>query len=155
MTATGACRCGACRIEIAVDALPPVYACHCHICQRWSGSAFSLQAIVPEATLTIGGPVVVYEIVTDDRTSSQRVCSVCHSRLYNTNTRRPGVAVVRAGTLDQSEELACVAHIFTAYKLAWVTIPEDVPSWPEAAAPAEFIAALTRSAPPPSSPSAS
>ena len=155
MVLTGGCRCGACRYDIAGQTLPPVYACHCHICQRWSGSAFSLQALVPEAALSVTGPVVIYEITTKDRTSSQRVCGVCHSRLYNTNTRRPCVAVVRAGTLDRSEELVCMAHIYTAYKQRWVEIPDDVPHWAEAAAPAEFAAALTRSAPLPPSPSAS
>ena len=155
MTITGGCRCGACRYELALNALPPVYACHCHICQRWSGSAFSLQAIVTEAVLTVSGPVVTYEITTGDRTSSQRLCGTCHARLYNTNTRRPGLAVVRAGTLDRSEELVCRAHIYTATKQAWVTIPGDVPHWPDAAPPADFAAALTRSGPPPRAPSAS
>lgn len=136
---SGGCRCGACRYEIALDALPPVYACHCHICQRWSGSAFSLQALVQEDALSVTGPVAIYELVTEDRTSIQRLCGTCHSRLYNTNTRRPGVAVVRAGTLDRSEELACRAHIFTAYKQGWVTIPPDVPSWPEAAPAMDFV----------------
>jgi hypothetical protein len=50
---------------------------------------------------------------------------------------------VRAGTLDRSEELDCVAHIFTAYRQRWVTIPVDVPSWPEAAPPADFVQTLT------------
>ncbi|MBS0283131.1 MAG: GFA family protein, partial [Proteobacteria bacterium] len=107
MTITGGCRCGACRYELALDALPPVYACHCHICQRASGSAFSVQALVPEASLTVTGPIVVHEIATEDRISIQRFCGTCHARVYNTNTRRPGIAVVRAGTLDRSEELEC------------------------------------------------
>lgn len=144
MTITGGCRCGACRYEIARGELPPVYACHCHIRQRASGSAFSLQALVPEASLTVTGPVIVHEITTEDRTSIQRFCSVCHARVYNTNTRRPGIAVVRAGTLDRPEELACRAHIYTATKQAWLTLPNDVPQWPDAAPPADFVAALTR-----------
>lgn len=138
----GGCRCGACRYEIALDALPLVYACHCHICQRWTGSAFSVQAIVPEQALTISGPLTIYEKTTEDRTSTQRICAVCHSRLYNTNTRRLGVAVVRAGTLDRSEELVCSAHIFTAYKQAWVVLPDGVPSWPEAPDQTAFRQAL-------------
>ena len=142
MTVEGGCRCGACRYTLASDDLPPVYACHCHICQRWSGSAFSVQALVPEAALTVSGPVVLYEKRTEDRTSVQRVCGICHSRLYNTNTRRPGVAVVRAGTLDRSEELECRAHIFTAYKQGWVALDPDVLQWAEAADPAPFMAAL-------------
>ena len=143
MTVTGQCRCGACRYDIAVDALPAVYACHCHMCQRLSGSAFSLQALVAEDRLVVTGPVIVREVVTEDRTSVQRYCGECLVRIYNTNTRRPGIAVVRAGTLDRSEELACRAHIFTAYKQGWVDLPDDVPQWPEAPEPDAFIAAMT------------
>ena len=143
MTIRGKCRCGACSYEIAIDELPRVYACHCHVCQRWTGSAFSLQALVPEDRLAVSGPLVVQEITTEDRTSVQRSCGACHSRVYNTNTRRPGVAVVRAGTLDRSEEVDCVAHIFTAYRQRWVAIPAEVPSWPEAPPPADFLRALT------------
>jgi hypothetical protein len=155
VTIAGGCRCWACRYEIAAEALPAVYACHCHLRQRWSGSAFSLQALVPEAALTLSGPIAVYERTTEDRTSAQRMCAECHSRLYNTNTRRPGVAVVRAGTLDRSEEVECRAHIFTNYKQAWFDLPMDVPQWPEAAPPMDFVATLTRSGPPRPSPSAS
>lgn len=142
MTITGGCRCGACRYELALEALPPVYACHCHICQRATGSAFSVQALVPEDRLTVTGPIVKREIETGGRLSIQRFCGECHARVYNTNTRRPGIAVVRAGTLDRSEELACRAHIFTNYRQRWVAIPGDVPQWPEAPSAAAFIAAL-------------
>ena len=91
MSITGQCRCGACRYEIAIDELPAVYACHCHVCQRVSGSAFSVQALVAEDKLTVTGPIVVREIVTEDRTSIQRFCGECLARVYNTNTRRPGI----------------------------------------------------------------
>lgn len=128
----GGCRCGETRYTIALDALPPAYACHCHQCQRWSGSAFAIQLLIPEAALSVTGPVIVYERHTEDRTSFQRICSTCHTRIYNTNTRRPGVAVVRAGTLDRSEELECVAHIFTATRQGWLAIPEGVANWPDA-----------------------
>lgn len=140
MTIEGGCRCGATRYALALDAVPPAYACHCHQCQRWSGSALAIQILVPEAALTVAGPVAVYERTTEDRTSTQRVCGVCHSRIYNSNTRRPGVAVLRAGTLDRSEELDCVAHIFTSSRQHWLKIPEDVPSWSEAAPLADLFA---------------
>lgn len=140
----GGCRCGAVRYTLAMDALPAIYACHCHQCQRWTGSAFSVQALIAESVISVDGPVAVYERVTEDRTSTQYVCATCHSRIYNTNTRRPGVAVVRAGTIDRSEELVCKAHIFVAYKQAWVGIPEEVPNWPEMPPPVELMAALVK-----------
>lgn len=142
MSITGGCRCGAVRYTLAIDGLPRAYACHCHQCQRWSGSAFSLQAMVPESAIALSGPVVSFEKVTEDRTSKQYVCGECHGRVYNTNTRRPGIAVVRAGTLDRSEELECAFHIYTAHKQQWFELPGDVPAWLEIGAPEEMIAAL-------------
>lgn len=141
----GGCRCGSVRYVLAVDALPPVYACHCHICQRMSGSAFSLQALVAEASLDVSGPIVTREITTEDRTSVQRFCGSCLARIYNTKTRRPGIAVIRAGTLDRSEELECRAHIYTATKQAWFAIADGVPSWPDVP-DATFAALMMRRA---------
>jgi hypothetical protein len=137
----GGCRCGAVRYKVKTDRLPKVYACHCLDCQTWSGSAFSLQFFVPEDTLEVTGTPYLYERVSDDgqRTSRQRGCSICITRVYNTNTRRPGFAVVRAGTLDASDRLTIAAHIWTKRKLKGIDIPTDVPSWPEGAPPEQFI----------------
>ena len=142
---TGGCRCGRVRYRVAIAGLPRVYACHCRDCQTWSGSAFSTQFILPEAQIEVTGEPALFELTSPDgqRTSRQRGCPVCFSRVYNTNTRRPGLAVVRAGTLDRSDELSIVAHIWTKRKLEGVEIPAVLPTWEEAAPPADFIAALT------------
>jgi hypothetical protein len=141
----GGCRCGRVRYRAALPALPRVYACHCLDCQTWSGSAFSTQFLLPEDRLEVTGEPALYERTAPegDRTSYQRGCPVCFTRIYNTNTRRPGLAVVRAGTLDHSDELSIVAHIWTRRKLGGIEIPEGLPTWEEAAPPAEFIAALS------------
>ena len=141
----GGCRCGAVRYELALDALPSTYACHCIDCQTWSGSAFSQQTFLPEAALTVTGPVAVYAFTTPSgSTSTQRMCAVCHARIYNTNSARPKVVVVRAGTLDRSDELRVVAHIWLKRKQPWLTLPEGVPSWPESAPASELRQALSR-----------
>jgi len=109
----GGCRCGAVRYKLALDALPRTYACHCRDCQTWSG-----------------------------RTSVQRMCAVCHTRVYNSNSARPGVVVVRAGTLDRSDELDVVAHIWVKRKQPWLKLPQEVPAWSEGAPVAELLQAL-------------
>jgi hypothetical protein len=141
----GGCRCGNIRYRIARSELPKVYACHCRDCQTWSGSAFSLQFFAPENTLTLTGEPALYELTsqTSGRTSRQRGCPVCFTRIYNTNSARPGFVTLRAGTLDRSDELEIVAHIWTKRKMRGVAIPDGVPSWPEAAPPAEFVALLS------------
>jgi hypothetical protein len=140
----GGCRCGRVRYRVAHAELPRVYACHCLDCQTWTGSAFSTQFILPEDQLEVSGVSGLFELTSADgtRTSRQRACPVCFTRVYNTNTRRPGLAVVRAGTLDRSDELAIVAHIWTKRKLDGIEIPASLPAWEEGAPPAEFAAAL-------------
>ena len=104
-----------------------------------------MQFILPEDQLEVTGEPALFELTAPDgsRTSRQRACPTCFTRVYNTNTRRPGVAVVRAGTLDRSDELRIVAHIWTRRMLAGIAIPDGIPSWPEGAPPAEFVAVLT------------
>ncbi len=104
----GGCRCGRVRFRVALAKPPRVYACHCRDCQTWSGSAFSTQFIVPEDQLTITGEPALFELTSSDgeRTSRQRGCPICFTRVYNTNTRPArNSAVVRAGTLDRSDDL--------------------------------------------------
>lgn len=144
-TIEGGCRCGRIRYTTELDRLPRAYACHCRDCQTWSGSAFSVQVLLPEDQLQVSGEPALFELTSPDgtRTSRQRACPTCFTRVYNTNTRRPGIAVLRAGTLDRSDELTIVAHIWTCRKLAGIDIPDGVPAWPEGAPPAEFAAVLT------------
>ena len=145
-TIEGGCRCGRVRYRANLDTLPNAYACHCLDCQTWSGSAFSVQVLLREDQLEVTGEPALFELTSRDgqRLSRQRGCPVCFTRVYNTNTVRPGLAVVRAGTLDHSDQLTLVAHIWIKRKLGGIDIPEGVPRWEEGAPPAEFMAALGR-----------
>ena len=145
MTFTGACRCGATRYELAVDSLTAIYCCHCTDCQRWSGSAFSEQAVVPEGAISSNGPLIEFTIQNaSGALSQQRACGTCHTRLWNTNSARPGVAIVRAGTLDHNRTLEPRMHIWVKSKQPWVTIAGDIPSFEQTPPMAEFAAILSR-----------
>jgi len=148
VTVGGGCRCGAVRYALALDALPPTYACHCTDCQTWSGSAFSQQAVVAEEAIAASGPITIFELTPPSgRVSRQRMCGVCHTRIFNTNSARPGLAVVRAGALDRSNELMVTAHIWVRSKQPWLALPEGTPAWPEAPPPEEMAQALGFSRP--------
>ena len=137
----GGCRCCASRFTLTLEKAPAVYCCHCHYCQSWSGSAFTLQAVVPSAALSATGPIVQYAYDTDSgSTSTHRFCATCHTRLFNDNTRLPGYFIVRAGTFDDSHAVEPRAHIWTKRKQPWITIPDGIPTWEENAPAADFIA---------------
>jgi hypothetical protein len=142
MSIAGGCRCGAVRYTLALERLPNTYACHCRDCQTISGSAFAQIAPVLESAIAATGPIAIYEIEIEDRISRHRLCSVCHCRIFSTNTARPGLAAVRAGTLDESDQLDVVAHIWMKRKQPWIAIADGVPRWQEAAPPADFAAVL-------------
>ncbi|MBN8814627.1 MAG: GFA family protein [Sphingomonas sp.] len=145
MAIEGGCRCGATRYTIAADRIDAIYSCHCTDCQRWSGSAFSEQAVVPEGTISATGPLIEFTLTTPSGAQSrQRACGVCHTRLWNTNSSRPGIVTVRAGTLDHNRTLAPRAHIWVKSKQPWVVLTDDVPTFEETPSMAEFSAALTR-----------
>ena len=141
-TITGGCRCGQVRYALSTDTLPLSYACHCLDCQTWTGVAFSQSCILTADALTVTGELVVYELQgSSGRVSQQRICPTCHTRVYNTNTGH-GFAVLRAGTLDRSNELDCVAHMWTRRKQAWIALPPGVPTWEEAPAMDELAVVL-------------
>ena len=144
---TGGCRCGACRYTLEAKAPPPVYCCHCRDCQTWSGSAFTQQAVAQASALSASGPIVEYSFTNPSgSTSTQHVCGICHTRLWNANSARPGLAMIRAGTFDASDTLVPRAHIWTSRKQSWIVIADDIPIFPENAPMAEFTAILTSSA---------
>jgi hypothetical protein len=142
MAIYGGCFCGAVRYELARDSLPKVYCCHCRDCQKRSGSAFNETAVVRLSDLKVTGPVAVYEReMPGGGKGGVHICGTCSSPLLSASDQSP-LAGLRPGSLDDSYKIVPVAHIWTSRRQPWVTIPQDVPSWPEAPPPKQFAAAL-------------
>ena len=120
----GGCRCNACRYELDYISIPVVYACHCRDCQTATGGGFVLQAMVPLARLSLTGELVERS-ATNSRGSltTQQYCAQCLTRLYNTNSARPGIALVRAGTLDDSDKIIPAVHMWVSRRQPWINLP--------------------------------
>jgi Uncharacterized conserved protein len=139
---TGQCRCGKVSIRLHADVLPPLYACHCLNCQRWSGSAFGLHLLCPAQSVEAVGELCEYADEHQGHSSTQYACAVCLTRLFNETTAAPGVRVVRAGVLEGASQWTPRAHIWAKRKQSWIVLPADAPQWPESPTPEEFAAAL-------------
>ena len=106
-----------------------VHCCHCLNCQRQTGSAFVINALIEteRVEVTAGTPQAVD--VPRDNGGTQRIhrCPDCQIALFSEYTW-PEITFVRAGTLDDPSSVSPDVHIFTRSKLPWVELPPDVPA---------------------------
>ena len=129
----GGCTCRNLRYRMAA---PPmfVHCCHCRWCQRETGSAFVLNAIVEADQIELlGGRVEVIDTPSESgRGQKIHRCPICKIALWS-NYAGAGDSIyfVRVGTLDEPDRVPPDIHIFTSSKQSWLTLPTDVPAVPD------------------------
>ncbi len=129
---TGGCACGTLRYKVADQSGFVPYACHCLDCQTRQGSSFALQLFVLEPAFNLVGQPIFGRVKKADGTVVTHAgCAKCLTRIYSANSARPGLLVLRAGTLDDSHTLEPRVHIWTSRKQPWLKIPDGTPSHPE------------------------
>ena len=122
----GGCTCGAIRYRLETSPLI-VHCCHCHWCQRETGTSYALNAMIEADRVTVmkGEPVAV---LTPSNSGKGQViwrCPTCYIALWsNYSGAGDKVHFVRVGTLDEACRLPPDIHIFTASKQPWVEIPQ-------------------------------
>ena len=108
-----------------------VHCCHCRDCQRQTGSAFVLNALIEADRVEIladepepvtmptesGLPHVIYR------------CQKCRIAVWSTYGGRTKIRFVRVGTLEDPAALPPDVHIYTRSRLPWVTLPPGVPAF--------------------------
>ncbi len=107
-----------------------VHCCHCRWCQRETGSAFVLNAMVETDQVVIrsGKPVVVGTPSESGRGQKILRCPDCHVALWSHyGGAGKCVAFLRVGTLDDPDRVPPDIHIFTSSKQPWVSLSHDIP----------------------------
>jgi hypothetical protein len=111
-----------------------VNCCHCTWCQRETGTAFALNALVEssEVEVTHGNVELVDTPSNSGKGQVIARCPTCHIALWS-NYGGIGdiVRFIRVGTLDDPTKFPPGCHIFTTTKQPWVEIPKGMPSVPE------------------------
>lgn len=130
-TLDGGCTCRQLRYRL-LDKPLFVHCCHCSWCQRETGSAFAVNALIEtdRVRLLQGG----FELVDTPSASGkgQRIarCPKCRVAVWS-HYAGAGDALrfVRVGTLDEPRRAPPDIHIYTSTRLPWVTLP-SVPAVP-------------------------
>lgn len=130
---TGGCDCGGLRYRLEAAPLF-VHACHCRWCQRETGSAFALNAMIESdrVTLLAGRPDPVPTPSESGKGQIIARCPTCRIAVFSHYAGAgPLISFIRVGTLDTPDALPPDVHIFTASKQPWVVIPDDAASFAE------------------------
>ena len=129
----GGCDCWAVRYRMETDPLI-VHCCHCRWCQRETGSAFALNAMIEadRVVLVKGEPELVTTPSASGKGQVIARCPACRIAVWsNYAGNGPFLRFVRVGTLDTPDALPPDVHIFTASKQPWVVLPGGARAYPE------------------------
>ena len=123
---SGSCSCGA--VTYRLTSAPMfVHCCHCTDCQRQTGSAFVLNALIEtDRVQVLQGDTRSFPQPTDSgRPHVIHRCADCGTALWSNYGGREQLRFVRVGTLDAPAALPPDVHIYTRSKQPWVKLPGD------------------------------
>ena len=127
---SGGCACGAVRYRLQTGPMF-VHCCHCRDCQRQTGSAFVINALIETDRIVLEGEAPRPVRVPTDSGGPHDIyrCADCQTAMWSDYGGRAALRFVRVGTLDDPAALAPDVHIFTRSRLPWVTLPPDRPAF--------------------------
>jgi hypothetical protein len=121
----GGCTCRGVRYRLGSAPLI-VHCCHCRWCQRESGAAFALNALIESERLELLDGQVELVATPSASGKGQRIarCPTCRVAVWSHYAGfQERVSFVRVGTLDEPDRFPPDVHIFTESKQPWVVLP--------------------------------
>jgi hypothetical protein len=124
----GSCLCGGFQFEILAP-IGEVRLCHCDLCRRANGTAFSANARIPlERYRVIAGEdrISGYE---SSHGARRYFCSRCGSPVFARVAIDPDHIRIRLGTLDREADAEITAHAWVGSKARWDRLTWAIPSF--------------------------
>jgi hypothetical protein len=130
MKNSGSCLCG--KVSFTVDSLlPSIGHCHCSMCQKFHGAAFSTFVEVKLANLHWLTGEENLEAYQAENSTVRKFCKTCGSSLifeskYNRHAKTIEIALA---SFDNISHVKPDAHIYTQTKVDWLLINDDLPQY--------------------------
>jgi hypothetical protein len=124
----GGCLCGAVRYELDWPAKALVV-CHCTDCQKQAGTAFSVVGVARRESLQVRGHLATFTHPgSSGEDVNRKFCPNCGSPILTDTAaaRQQGIVFFKAGTLDETADLAPTVHYWTQSAQHWFEIPAGV-----------------------------
>ena len=125
---SGGCLCGTVRYEIT-GALFNADHCHCSVCRRQHGAAFSTYAAFHPGNFQWTSGQDHIKIYETKAGGGWCFCSACGSTLAGTEKGK--ITTVTLGTIEGDPGVRPASHIFVGSKAQWHEITDDLPQFEE------------------------
>jgi hypothetical protein len=119
---TGGCACAAVRYRVSGEFIGASY-CHCHRCQRRTGTAWSINASVAPADFEVTQGAEHVRTWAPENGFPKSFCGLCGSALFSGGGELP--VGVRMGTLDEDPGIRPGYHQWVDSAPDWEAIPDD------------------------------
>ncbi len=127
----GGCGCGHIRYEFSIKPMI-VHCCHCTFCQRETGAAFAVNALVESSAVVISGEQPILVDTPSESGNGQKIarCPECQMAVWS-HYRGFGesVSFIRVGTLDDTTQTPPDVHIYVKSKQPWFQLPANAPNF--------------------------
>ena len=117
---TGHCLCGAVTVRVAGPHDPRPGACHCRMCQRWSGGLFLCFNASADA-VTVDGPVTRFA---SSDFAERAFCSDCGSHLWMRDRAQTAYELM-PGLFDEARDWPLRSEVYADRALASVRLQGD------------------------------
>lgn len=125
---SGSCLCGATAYACNAEPLAAPIICHCTHCQKVSGSAFSVNVVLPAASVTWTGDdlATFSDTGASGKSILRKFCRTCGSSVAVEAEAFPGAVIIKGGSLDDRSWLKPGMHMWTGSAQPWVHIDPGV-----------------------------
>ena len=125
----GGCLCGEFRYRLKPSSVISTHNCHCKDCQKSTGSGYATFFLLPEHELDIvSGTLSSYK---SDAESGgwvvREFCPECGSPILSTCSALPGLKLIKAGSLDNSDWLELASSYWGVSANQWAPVNADCP----------------------------
>jgi len=123
----GGCTCRQVRYRLTGRPLI-VHACHCHWCQRETGTVHALNALYEADRVEHIGAEPEIVVTPSASGKGQRIarCPTCRVAVWSNYPQAgPAIRFVRVGTMDDPAACPPDIHIYVSSKQPWVALPTD------------------------------
>lgn len=112
------CACG--KVSFTLDDEPhTTFNCHCTICRKMNGSAFSTYSVFPKNSLRITEGEQEIQTIKMGNHGAKHFCRHCGAPLFGLHDHASDICLVVLGSINSGGSILPVSNIFCGSKLSW------------------------------------